>query len=84
MHSKLNPMHLFTDTYLSLEPGGERTFRGVFRVIEGDKYLPPLADPATDIFKRISREYREGLNLIYKRSSYRPSFLRCEILALDG
>lgn len=59
-------------------------FRGVFRVIEGDAYTPVLADPSTDLFRRLSRDLREGLNLVYKRSTFRHSFLGTEILALDG
>ncbi|XP_046680550.1 atrial natriuretic peptide-converting enzyme isoform X1 [Homalodisca vitripennis] len=71
-------------TYLSLEPGGEQVFRGVFRVVQGDKYSSGLSDPSTELFKRVSRDYREGLNLIYRRSSFRYPFLKSEVLAFDG
>lgn len=72
------------DTYLSLEPGGEQVFRGVFRVVQGDSYTAALADPSTTLFRRISREYREGLNLVYRRSAFRYPFLKSEVLAFDG
>ncbi|XP_054268475.1 atrial natriuretic peptide-converting enzyme isoform X2 [Macrosteles quadrilineatus] len=71
-------------TYLSLEPGGEQVFRGLFRVIQGDSYIPPLADPSTPEFKRAAREYREGLNLVYRRSHFRYPYLKSEVLAFDG
>ncbi|RZF36564.1 hypothetical protein LSTR_LSTR010675 [Laodelphax striatellus] len=71
-------------TYLSLEPRSEQVFRGVFRVTSGDSYSRELANPQTDAFKSRARDYREGLNLIYRRSRLRPSFLGTEVLALDG
>lgn len=59
-------------------------FRGVFKVVQGDTYTAALADPSTTLFRRISREYREGLNLVYRRSAFRYPFLKSEVLAFDG
>ncbi|XP_075220339.1 atrial natriuretic peptide-converting enzyme [Lycorma delicatula] len=71
-------------TYLSLEPGGERVFRGVFHVIDGDAYTIDMSDPSTELYRSRSREFREGLNLVYRRSYLRSAFIGTEVLALDG
>ncbi|KAJ9598594.1 hypothetical protein L9F63_010723, partial [Diploptera punctata] len=71
-------------TFLSGEPPGERVFRATFRVVRGDFYTPELADPATEEFRIRARNYRERLNLVFRRSDLRPAFLGTEVLALDG
>lgn len=59
-------------------------FRGVFHIISGDSFTMELSDPSTDLFRAKSREFREDLNLIYRRSHLRSSFLGTEVLAFDG
>lgn len=59
-------------------------FRVNFRVVEGDAFSSALADPATDAFRIRARSYRERINLIFRRSTLRPAFLKTDILALDG
>lgn len=79
MHS-----YLFSDTYVLSDDLTEKSFRGTFRVIEGDTFLPELADPSTELFRVHSREYREKINLLFRRSELRPGFDGTEILAFDG
>ncbi|KAK7865066.1 hypothetical protein R5R35_007193 [Gryllus longicercus] len=71
-------------TFLATEPAGERSFRGSFRVVRGDAFSPELADPATLQFRRRARDYRERLNLVFRRSDLQPAFVGTEVLALDG
>jgi hypothetical protein len=81
---KLFLLCLFTDTFLSSDPPGERVFRAMFRVVRGDSFSPELADPATEGFRVRARDYRERLNLVFRRSDLRSAFLGTEVLALDG
>jgi 3',5'-cyclic AMP phosphodiesterase CpdA len=81
---KLFLLNFFTDTFLSADPPGERVFRAMFRVVQGDAFSPELADPATEQFRIRARDYRERLNLVFRRSDLRPAFLGTEVLALDG
>ncbi|CAG9862459.1 unnamed protein product [Phyllotreta striolata] len=62
----------------------EQVFRATFRVTEGDVFSPELADPGTSMFKSRSRDYRERLNLLFRRSTVRHGYLGSEVLALDG
>jgi len=75
---------LFTDTFLSADPPGDQVFRAMFRVVRGDTFSPELADPTTEQFRIRTRDYRERLNLVFRRSDLRPAFLGTEVLALDG
>lgn len=75
---------IFTDTFFLDDPIEEQIFRATFRVIDGDYYTSELADPSTEIFKIRSREYKERLNLLFRRSPVRHGFAGTEILALDG
>lgn len=59
-------------------------FRAMFRVVRGDAFSAELADPATEQFRIRARDYRERLNLVFRRSDLRPAFLGTEVLALDG
>ncbi|KRT83780.1 hypothetical protein AMK59_3853, partial [Oryctes borbonicus] len=43
-----------------------------------------MADPSTERFKIRARDYRERLNLLFRRSYLRHGFSGTEILALDG
>lgn len=71
-------------TFLSSDPPGERVFRAMFRVVRGDTFSPELADPATEEFRIRARDYRERLNLVFRRSDLKSAFLGTEVLALDG
>nr|XP_023018863.1 atrial natriuretic peptide-converting enzyme [Leptinotarsa decemlineata] len=62
----------------------EQIFRATFRVIEGDTFSSDLADPSTNKFKNRSRDYRERLNLLFRRSSVKHGYMGTEVLALDG
>ncbi|KAJ8918592.1 hypothetical protein NQ315_013097 [Exocentrus adspersus] len=62
----------------------EQVFRATFRVIDGDAFTSELADPNTSQFKNRSRDYRERLNLLFRRSSVKHGYLGTEVLALDG
>ncbi|KAJ8984937.1 hypothetical protein NQ317_012187 [Molorchus minor] len=62
----------------------QQIFRATFKVIEGDSFTPELADPSTNVFKNRSRDYRERLNLLFKRSSVKHGYIGTEVLALDG
>lgn len=75
---------LLSDTFFILQPPEEQIFRGTFKVIEGDIFLPELADPSNNKFKIRSRDYRERLNLLFRRSGIRNGFVGTEVLALDG
>jgi hypothetical protein len=56
----------------------------MFRVVRGDVFSPELADPVTEGFRIRARDYRERLNLVFRRSDLRSAFLGTEVLALDG
>ncbi|XP_076678989.1 atrial natriuretic peptide-converting enzyme isoform X1 [Andrena cerasifolii] len=71
-------------TFLTSDPPGDQIFLATFRVVEGDSFASELADPSTEAFRIRSREYRDRLNLIFRRSWLKISFLAAEILALDG
>ncbi|XP_046467018.1 atrial natriuretic peptide-converting enzyme [Neodiprion pinetum] len=71
-------------TFLSAEPPGDQVFLATFRVVDGDVFVSDLADPSTEAFRIRSREYRDRLNLVFRRSTLRFYFLATEILALDG
>ncbi|XP_018562305.1 atrial natriuretic peptide-converting enzyme [Anoplophora glabripennis] len=62
----------------------EQIFRATFRVIDGDFFTSELADPSTNQFKNRSKDYRERLNLLFRRSSVKHGYLGTEVLALDG
>ena len=59
-------------------------FLASFRVTDGDSFAAELADPSTEAFRIRSREYRDRLNLAYRRSPLKISFIASEVLALDG
>ncbi|XP_069697867.1 atrial natriuretic peptide-converting enzyme [Periplaneta americana] len=71
-------------TFLSSDPPGEQVFRAMFRVVRGDAFSTELANPATEQFRVRARDYRERINLVFRRSDLRPAFLGTEVLALDG
>nr|CAH7757069.1 unnamed protein product [Callosobruchus chinensis] len=62
----------------------EQIFRATFRVVEGDKFSLDLADPSTSNFKNRSRDYRERINSLFRRSPVRHGYIGTEVLALDG
>lgn len=72
------------DTFLTSDPPGDQIFLATFRVTKGDSFTAELADPSTEAFRIRSREYRDRLNLIFRRSWLKISFLAAEVLALDG
>ncbi|XP_031835982.1 atrial natriuretic peptide-converting enzyme isoform X3 [Nomia melanderi] len=72
------------DTFLTSDPPGDQIFLATFRVTEGDSFATELADPSTEAFRIRSREYRDRLNVVFRRSWLKLSFLAAEILALDG
>lgn len=47
-------------------------------------YTQELADTSSDRFKNRSRDYKERLNLLFRRSPIRYGYTGTEILALDG
>ncbi|KAK9878122.1 hypothetical protein WA026_021139 [Henosepilachna vigintioctopunctata] len=71
-------------SYFTEELTGPILYRGTFKIIDGDVYTNELADPTSRNFKIRSRDYRERLNLLFKRSSIKHGFGGSEILALDG
>lgn len=73
-----------TDTYLRPEPLPERVFRAKLRVTKGDAWTPELADQNSLRFQHKTRDYRERVNLVIRRSDLRESYEGSEVLALDG
>ncbi|KAK0098199.1 hypothetical protein PV326_010521 [Microctonus aethiopoides] len=71
-------------TFLISDPPGDQVFLATFRVTNGDSFKAELADPSTEGFRIRSREYRDRINLAFRRSNLRVSFIGSEILALDG
>ncbi|KAK9694292.1 SEA domain [Popillia japonica] len=71
-------------TYFFTQIPQEQIYRASFKVIEGDIYSMEMADPSTERFKIRARDYRERLNLLFRRSYIRHGFSGTEILALDG
>lgn len=72
------------DSYLHPGPLPNRTFQGRFTVINGERWISAFADQNSPSFKSSSRDYRERLNLVIRKSDLRDPFEGCEILALDG
>uniref|UniRef100_A0A336LL32 CSON010371 protein n=1 Tax=Culicoides sonorensis TaxID=179676 RepID=A0A336LL32_CULSO len=70
--------------YLRTGPLPNRTFQGRFTVINGERWTSEFADQNSFKFKSSSRDYRERLNLVIRKSDLRDPFEGCEILALDG
>lgn len=75
---------IVSDTYFFTQIPQEQIYRASFKVIEGDIYSMEMADPSTERFKIRARDYRERLNLLFRRSYIRHGFSGTEILALDG
>ncbi|XP_035736419.1 atrial natriuretic peptide-converting enzyme-like isoform X1 [Vespa mandarinia] len=71
-------------TFLTSDSPGDQIFLATFRVTDGDYFALELADPSTEAFRIRSREYRDRINLIFRRSWLKLSFLASDILALDG
>ncbi|KAF7270354.1 hypothetical protein GWI33_016680 [Rhynchophorus ferrugineus] len=71
-------------TYFLPEYPGEQIYRAMFRVTSGDAFSTDLADPSTKKFKDTSRDYRERLNLLFRRSSIKHGYRGTEVIALDG
>lgn len=59
-------------------------FRAKFRVINGDVWTSELADQNSLRFQHKTRDYRERINLVIRRSDLRESYEGSEVLALDG
>ncbi|VEN35817.1 unnamed protein product, partial [Callosobruchus maculatus] len=72
------------DTFFLPQKLEEQIFRATFRVVEGDKFSLDLADPSTNNFKNRSRDYRERINSLFRRSPVRHGYIGTEVLALDG
>lgn len=53
-------------------------------MIEGERWIPAFANQNSPIFKASSRDYKERINLVIRKSDLRESYEGCEILALDG
>lgn len=82
--TSLNLFQHFADIFLHQKPQPNRIFRGRIRVIEGDHFTMNLTDQNSIEFFEKAREYRERINLLISRSSFRKYYDGCEILALDG
>ncbi|XP_071050421.1 atrial natriuretic peptide-converting enzyme isoform X2 [Onthophagus taurus] len=74
----------FGYTYFFSQTSQEDVYRASFKVVNGDRYVIDMADPSTDVFKVRARDYRERLNLLFRRSYIKHGFSGTEILALDG
>ncbi|XP_075157572.1 uncharacterized protein LOC142230832 [Haematobia irritans] len=70
-------------TYFKPEPLSDRIFRGKFQVLN-DKWSMDLANQNSARFQQKSRDYRERINLLVRRSDLREAYEGSEILALDG
>ncbi|XP_065171253.1 atrial natriuretic peptide-converting enzyme-like [Atheta coriaria] len=71
-------------TFYFTQPAEEQVFRASFNVMEGDVFQTPMADLQTEEFRVKARDYKERLNLLFRRSNYRLGFAGTDILALDG
>lgn len=71
-------------TFFFTQPPDEQVFRATFKVIEGDTFTSDLTDSTKDQYLTKSRDYRERLNLLFRRSHVKNGFGGIEILALDG
>lgn len=79
-----SPQLLFAVTYFKPDTLPERVFRAKFIVINGDVWTSELADQNSLRFQHKSRDYRERINLVIRRSDLRESYEGSEVLALDG
>lgn len=77
-------MFCLSDTFYFTQPAEEQVFRASFNVMEGDVFQTPMADLQTEEFRVKARDYKERLNLLFRRSNYRLGFAGTDILALDG
>nr|CAD7417686.1 unnamed protein product [Timema poppensis] len=71
-------------SHLSTDPPPEQVFRATFRVTDGDTFSRKLADPTTEEFRLRARNYKERINLVFRRSGLRLAYVGSEVLALDG
>ncbi|XP_065365129.1 uncharacterized protein LOC135958180 [Calliphora vicina] len=70
-------------TYFKPEPLSDRVFRGKFQILN-DKWSMDLANQNSLRFQQKSRDYRERINLLVRRSDLKEAYDGSEILALDG
>lgn len=84
LHEFIYKIISFADTYFFSQLPREQTYRASFKVIDGDIYSMEMADPSTERFKVRAQDYRERLNLLFRRSYIRHGFTGAEVLALDG
>ncbi|XP_030768366.1 atrial natriuretic peptide-converting enzyme [Sitophilus oryzae] len=71
-------------TYFLPEIPGEEIYRATFKVVAGDAFSTELADPSTKKFKDTSRDYKERLNLLFRRSIIKHGYRGTDVIALDG
>lgn len=74
----------FTDTFFKPELLPDKIFRARMTIIEGDYWSPELTDQNSTQYNHKSRDYRERINLMFRRSDLRNSYEGSEVLALDG
>ena len=84
LKNQLKCLFKFSVTYFKPDPLPERVFRAKFRVINGDAWTSELADQNSLRFQHKTRDYRERINLVIRRSDLKESYEGCEVLALDG
>ncbi|KAL1451793.1 hypothetical protein WDU94_006139 [Cyamophila willieti] len=72
--------------YLSLEPGGERLYRGMFQTSSDseDIFTSDLSDPSTARYQTLAKDYRDVINILFKKSQLKSAYMGTDILAFDG
>ncbi|KAI5720493.1 hypothetical protein M8J77_007523 [Diaphorina citri] len=72
--------------YLTLEPGGERRYRGMFQTSrDGDQiFTSDLSDPSTARYQTLAMDYRDLINILFKKSHLKSAYMGTDILAFDG
>lgn len=75
---------LFPDTIFLPQAPEDQLFKATFKVVKGDVFSSELTDTNSTKFKNTSRNYKERLNLLFRRSPVKNGFIGSDVLALDG
>ncbi|KAJ8684156.1 hypothetical protein QAD02_019948 [Eretmocerus hayati] len=70
-------------TFLLSELPNDQEFLGMFRVTDGDSFVPDLRKVDSEAFRQRSRIYGDRLNLVFRRSPLQISFIGAEILFFE-
>jgi hypothetical protein len=62
----------------------EYTYRGKFRIVDGDWYQPVLADLKSAPFAEKARDYESKIDALFRNSQMKDVYLNSEIITFEG